>query len=54
MGPGGVIVFVALLVLKLTAVKDMSWWLVFAPFWIPVAVVLLTIGIIAAIAARRR
>ena len=33
------LLFIAFLVLKLTHVIDWSWWWVFAPLWIPVAVV---------------
>ena len=33
------LLFIAFLVLKLTHVIDWSWWWIFAPLWIPVAVV---------------
>lgn len=42
-----------LFVLKLTAVIDWSWWLVFAPTIIAVAVPLVAFLVVLAIAARR-
>lgn len=39
MGLGGVL-FVVFLVLKLTGNIDWSWWWVFSPLWIPVALLL--------------
>ena len=43
-GSGGIgltgVVFVVFLVLKLTHVIAWSWWWVFAPLWIPAAIVL--------------
>jgi hypothetical protein len=38
-GPGGVI-FIVLLILKLTDLIDWSWWWVTAPIWIAVVVAL--------------
>jgi len=35
---------VAFVVLKLCHVINWSWWWVTAPFWIPIAIVLLCIG----------
>lgn len=52
MGLGGVL-FVVFLVLKLTGNIDWSWWWVFSPLWIPVALllgVLLIGGIVVLIA----
>jgi hypothetical protein len=34
------IVFLVFLILKLTDNIDWSWWWVFSPFWIPVALVI--------------
>ena len=53
-GLGGVI-FIVLLVLKLTDNIDWSWWWVFAPFWLPVAVVLVMtlVFLLAAIISNR-
>ncbi len=49
----GTILFLIFLVLKLgvgdTTVQSWSWWWVFAPLWIPVAI-LLVIGLITVIA----
>jgi hypothetical protein len=39
-GLGGVL-FVIFLILKLTGVISWSWWWVFAPIWIPIAIILL-------------
>lgn len=46
-GPGTLLT-VAFVVLKLCGVISWSWWWVFAPIWIPVAIVLffLILGII--------
>ena len=52
-GLGGVL-FVTFLVLKLTGVISWSWWWVTAPLWIPVALVvgiLLLVAIIGGIVA---
>lgn len=48
------ILFIALKLLKVTAVANWSWWWVFAPMWIPVVILLgffLIICIIAWIAS---
>lgn len=37
---GTTLLFLVFLVLKLTHVINWSWWWVFAPFWIPLAVVI--------------
>ena len=44
----GTLITVAFVVLKLCVVISRSWWLVFSPIWIPVAIVLffLILGII--------
>lgn len=47
---------VAFIILKLTHVIDWSWWWVLAPFWIPVAlviVVLLAVGLVAMVKGRK-
>lgn len=31
------VLFIVLLVLKLTGLAALSWWFVLAPFWVPVA-----------------
>lgn len=53
-GLGGIL-FVVFLVLKLTGNIDWSWWWVFAPFWIPIAVVFVMslIFVLAAIISNR-
>lgn len=33
------LLFIALLVMKLGGWADISWWWVFAPFWVPLAIV---------------
>lgn len=38
----GTVLFVVFLVLKLTGVIAWSWWWVFSPLWIPVALVAAT------------
>jgi hypothetical protein len=46
----GTVLFLIFLVLKLTGTIAWSWWWVFAPIWIPVALVaafLLAFGIVA-------
>jgi len=40
-GLGGMMLFIAFLVLKLTGVIGWSWWWVTAPLWGPVALVVL-------------
>lgn len=46
---GGVSVFgllgVAFIVLKLTHVISWSWWWVLAPFWMPVVIFLVIVGV---------
>lgn len=37
---------IAFIVLKLTNVITWSWWWVLAPLWIPLAIVLIIVGII--------
>ena len=37
-GLQGTILFCVLLVLKVTHVVNWSWWVVFAPFWVPFAI----------------
>jgi len=39
------ILFVVLLVLKLTGNIDWSWWWVTSPLWLPIAAALVTIAI---------
>ena len=41
----GTILFIVFLVLKLTETIDWSWWWVTAPLWIPVAFIILLIGV---------
>jgi hypothetical protein len=43
----GTVLFVVFLVLKLTHVIDWSWWWVTAPLWIPAALGLLALPLIA-------
>lgn len=38
--------FLVLLVLKLAGIIDWSWWLVTAPLWAPVAIVLVIAAVI--------
>ena len=49
-GGGGVgflsLLFLLFLGLKLGNVIDWSWWWVFAPIWVPIALLLLGIGIL--------
>ena len=45
---------VAFIVLKLTGVIAWSWWWVLAPFWIPVAILLLILIPVLAITLSRR
>lgn len=40
------LLLVAFIVLKLTGVIAWSWWWVLAPFWIPVVLILLVLGVI--------
>jgi hypothetical protein len=37
---------VILLILKLTHVIDWSWWIIFAPFWVPIALMVTNIPIV--------
>lgn len=41
---------VAFVVLRLCGIIAWSWWWIFAPLWIPTALILLTIGVIFLIA----
>lgn len=41
----GTILFIVFLILKLTGTIDWSWWWVTAPIWIPVAFVILIVGV---------
>jgi hypothetical protein len=45
-GLGGA-VFIVFLVLKLTGSIDWSWWWVTSPLWIPLALVLVIVAIVA-------
>lgn len=47
-GLGGLL-FVAFLVLKLCDVISWSWWWVFAPLWLPIAIFLAIIIVVAVI-----
>jgi hypothetical protein len=38
------------IVLKLTHLIDWSWWWVLAPFWIPIAIALVVIGVVVVVA----
>mgnify|MGYP001154170088 CR=1 FL=1 len=38
---------IVFIVLKLLGVIDWSWWLVLAPIWIPVVIVLVLYGVLA-------
>ena len=40
------VLFLVFLILKLTETIDWSWWWVFAPFWIPFAILLLALMLI--------
>jgi len=44
MNLGGAI-FLVLLILKLTETVTWSWWIIFLPIWLPVAIVLGFLGI---------
>jgi len=52
-GSGGIglggLLFVAFLVLKLCGVISWSWWWVFAPLWLPIAIFLGIIIVVAVI-----
>jgi len=37
----GTVLFLIFLILKLTHTIDWSWWWVFSPLWIPIAMVIL-------------
>lgn len=53
-GFGGVL-FIVFLILKLTHVIDWSWWWITAPLWIPLAlsvVIILIVAIVSAITDR--
>jgi hypothetical protein len=47
----GTVLFLIFLVLKLTGFIAWSWWWIFAPVWIPVAVIVLVAIFAAAVAA---
>lgn len=51
-GLANTIIFCTLLVLKLTVWPGVSWWIVFAPFWVPI-VILLVLGLVALMIASR-
>ncbi len=40
------LIFIVFLVLKLTDTIDWSWWWVFAPFWIPIGLVIILWAIV--------
>ena len=42
-GLANTIIFCTLLVLKLTVWTGLSWWVVFVPFWVPLAIALVTV-----------
>lgn len=46
--------FVAFLVLKLCGVIAWSWWWVTAPLWIPLAIVVVVVGVVLCIPSLRR
>lgn len=48
------VLFVVFLILKLTDVIDWSWWWVFAPLWIPLAILFVGAFIAAMIAVASR
>lgn len=55
-GAGGIgvagLLGIAFIVLKLCGVIDWSWGWVLSPFWIPIAFVLLVVGIVLLVAKR--
>ena len=46
----GSVLFIVFLVLKLTGTIDWSWWWVTSPLWIPLAALILVIGIVGLVA----
>ena len=46
----GSVLFIVFLVLKLTGSIDWSWWWVTSPLWIPLAALILVIGIVGLVA----
>lgn len=46
----GSVLFLIFLVLKLTGIIAWSWWWVFSPVWVPLAVVALILAIVFVIA----
>ena len=51
-GLANTIIFCTLLVLKLTVWPGVSWWIVFAPFWVPLVIALVLILVALIIASR--
>ena len=45
-GLANIVIFVCLFLAKISNKIDWSWWWVFSPFWIPIAVLGLIIGIL--------
>jgi hypothetical protein len=43
-------IFIVLLIVKLTTDPEMSWWLVLAPFWVPLAALFTLFAIILIVA----
>lgn len=51
LGAFNTLVFMIFLTLKLTHVIEWSWWWVFAPFWIPLCLIIVVVC--AALSAKR-
>lgn len=51
-GLANTIIFCTLLVLKLTVWPGVSWWVVFAPFWVPLVISLVLVLVALIIASR--
>lgn len=49
----GTVLFLIFMTLKLTNTIDWSWWWVTSPLWIPLALIILILGIVALVAYLR-
>jgi len=43
---GGSPIFIILLILKLTATVNWSWWIITLPLWLPMAIMLSILGVV--------
>lgn len=50
----GTVLFMVFLILKLTGTIDWSWWWVTSPLWIPLALVVVVMGIMGLIIYGRK